>query len=147
MRTVYTKLSRAEVMSRLKGVPKDIMKSDEALLAGGAEAIKLIHREYMVKAKGGTDIIGGRWVKSKKKSGLTLIQSGRMYNSFVSSVSRGIITIKNTRSFARYHHHGTRRMPKRELWPDPKKWPDFWWKRIVGAIQNRAAEIIVELLR
>ncbi len=59
----------------------------------------------------------------------------------------GAVTIGTNARYAKFHHEGTRRMPKRRLWPHPSKWPATWWQDVADQMKQGLIDITVELIR
>jgi hypothetical protein len=57
------------------------------------------------------------------------------------------IEIGTSRPFALLHHRGTRRLPRRPLWPDPRQWPASWWARVLAEARAGAMKYLAEQMR
>jgi hypothetical protein len=63
-------------------------------------------------------------------------------------LGQGEVVIGTNRKWCGTHHRGVPgRIPKRPLWPDPKKWPSSWWRDILGQAREGLVDIALHLLR
>lgn len=60
---------------------------------------------------------------------------------------RNAILVGTNYPFASAHHNGTRRIPQRRLWPEPRNWTAVWWTDMLGELRDGIMEIAVDLLR
>lgn len=68
-----------------------------------------------------------------------LYNTGSLFKSIESSVSnQGEVIVSSKHPLAKVHHNGSQKkgIPKRRLWPDPKKWPNLWWQEILKIIRG-----------
>ncbi len=118
-----------------------------------------IKRAFIVKARGGIDEAGDKWKRSRRAArdhGETLRDTGLLLNSLspgvVSSeqifrVGRGEVIIGTNRKGAMAHHMGTKHLPQRRLWPDPKDWPNAWWDDIMDQARQGLLDLAVQMVR
>lgn len=112
-----------------------------------------------VKAEGGTTLMaryGGQQVQILRDTGLLLASltpgtyaggtSPPKVKEQIFTLQRGQAIIGTSREWAWTHHRGTARIPKRELWPDPSRWPEQWWDEITQAGADGLVDIILYLL-
>lgn len=59
----------------------------------------------------------------------------------------GEVIVGTNRKWSWTHHEGTARIPRRPLWPDPKRWTGGWWDAILTQGQLGIVDLIVYLLR
>lgn len=92
---------------------------------------------------------GGRQVEILRDTGLLLnsLSPGSNSAEQVLRTGRGEVVVGTNRKGAKFHHEGTRRMPKRRLWPPPSSWPANWWKDITSEVRAGLAEIAAQLIR
>lgn len=113
-----------------------------------------------VKAEGGTTLMaryGSQPVQILRDTGLLLTSltpgtyaggaSPPKVKKQVFDLARGTVIIGTNREWAWTHHKGTARIPRRELWPDPSRWPESWWDEITSAGVDGLIDIILYLLR
>jgi hypothetical protein len=48
----------------------------------------------------------------------------------------GFVVVGTNRKGAAAHHTGTARLPQRRLWPDPKRWPQSWWRQLTNQLRD-----------
>ncbi len=67
----------------------------------------------------------------------------------VFTVDRGRVTFGTTRPGAATHPHGSpsRGIPQRRLWPDPKEWPESWWRDIRAHIVQALVDLVAQKVR
>jgi hypothetical protein len=61
-------------------------------------------------------------------------------------VRPGSVTFGTSRPEADKHHRGTRRLPRRRLWPQPERWPTLWWRRLLGQASQGIVHVIASML-
>lgn len=99
-----------------------------------------------VKREGATTLFqkySGRSAEILRDTGLLLntLTPGYGGGEQVFEVAHGRVTIGTKRKGASAHHHGTKRLPQRRLWPDPSKWPVSWWKDMLTQLKQGLLEV------
>lgn len=149
---------------RLSGKVADPTGATRRVVRAGAEkALELVRMSFVVRSKGGTDATGLKWkplkpatLKAKRKAGEppdALVRSGSLLGSLGVGAKKGLsvkaITLRDSPAaiaigtdipYAAHHHRGTKSLPRRPLWPDPKDWPAAWWQQIANAMASQMAK-------
>lgn len=144
--------TRAEALRAVRGLPRRAVMSAVVARRVGDEVLRQIRIAYVVKALGGEDLAGERWLPTARKKRRILREtdtlfrslspgSGSPYQVFYFGV--GEVTVGTSVPYAAHHHHGTRSMPQRRLWPEPSKWPPAWW----SAVAEQARRGVLEELK
>lgn len=78
-----------------------------------------------------------------------LYDSGKLYNSIHARVGRGEVSIRSDHKAAPVHHYGSPRkgIPQRRLWPEPRVWPQQWWKDIIKEVEKGIMEATLVSIR
>jgi hypothetical protein len=58
---------------------------------------------------------------------------------------RGEVIVGTSRLWAGTHHKGTRRIPQRRLWPEPKRWTASWWADVLNQGRMGVIDILLYL--
>ncbi len=96
------------------------------------------------------------WTISKREGATTLIgkyggrrvpilyNTGALFDSITSKVSKNEVTISSSHPAAGVHHRGSRKkgIPQRRLWPDPSNWPAVWWSDMLVSIRDGIIEMV-----
>lgn len=107
----------------------------------------------ILKAEGATtlfDKYGGRRVEILRDTGLLLnsLSPGSGSAEQVLRTGIGEVTVGTNRKGAAAHHRGIQgKLPRRPLWPDPRKWPSSWWQDILEQVQQGMLDIALQVIR
>lgn len=165
-----TKADRARVLAALATIPA-LLSGKTADPTGAAElvaramgiaAASLVREAFVVKARGGTDSAGESWVPLKESTvkgrrqgtGATgqveiLRDTDRLLASLgpgAVQTSPGQVSVGMNVEYAQFLHEGTKTIPPRRLWPEPKRWPEQWWEEIGEVARQAVVNLVKKLL-
>lgn len=65
----------------------------------------------------------------------------------VFSLGRNFVEVGTTRPWALAHHEGIPPwLPRRRLWPEPKRWPRHWWRLILAEVRAGMVDVLAMIL-
>src|SRR3989304_5315535 len=129
-------------LARLKG---------KGFAVGDAKGLAAAQAWITVKAAGGKtrlDTLGGRQVDILRDTGTLLnsLSPGKDghsgHENQIFRLEAGSVIVGTNRKGAAAHHYGTSRLPQRPLWPEPAKWPAYWWELLVGVAKSGIAAMV-----
>lgn len=115
--------------------PDKIAKLSHAL---AAEALQLMQSEFVAQK----DPYGAAWAPLKVRAGMILSDTGRLRGSVTANSDGGEVRLRVPTSYAVFHQHGTKRMPKRQILPNDGDLPGEWR----AAFTDVTTELIQHLL-
>ncbi len=93
---------------------------------------------------------GGVQVDILRDTGLLLnsLSPGTASPEQVFRTETGVAIVGTNRKWAATHHRGIPgKLPQRRLWPEPKTWPESWWRDIIEQVHGGLLDIALFLAR
>ncbi len=107
---------------------------------------------FILKKEGAVTLLdkyGHRQVEILRDTGILLnsLSPGVAPNQ-IFHTRKGEVIVGTNRKGAGYHHRGIpNRLPRRRLWPDPRRWPATWWADIMEVARGVVLRIVSRVIR